>query len=144
MQMLLIQKVQLWKTQVQRNWKIKQVEVSLQGGIKVINEGIRRTGQKMMNDKKHVWMQMWINSVSYELTQDSEGSILFCHNSPSSSFLISLREFFKIFYLFIFRERGREGEREGEKHQCVVASHAPPTGDTAHNPGMCSDWESNQ
>ena len=25
---------------------------------------------------------------------------------------------FKI-YLFIFRERGREGEREGEKHQCV-------------------------
>ena len=34
----------------------------------------------------------------------------------------------KIFYLFIFRERGREGEREGEKHQCVVASLAPPTG----------------
>ena len=22
-------------------------------------------------------------------------------------------------YLFVFRERGREGEREGEKHQCV-------------------------
>ena len=22
-------------------------------------------------------------------------------------------------YLFIFRERGREGEREGEKHQCT-------------------------
>ena len=28
--------------------------------------------------------------------------------------------------LFIFRERGRDGEREGEKHQCVVASSAPP------------------
>ena len=28
--------------------------------------------------------------------------------------------FFNIFYLFIFRQRGREGEREGEKHQCVV------------------------
>ena len=26
------------------------------------------------------------------------------------------------FYLLIFRERGREGEREGKKHQCVVAS----------------------
>ena len=39
-------------------------------------------------------------------------------------------------------ERGREGERE--KHQCVVASHAPPTGDLARNPGMCPDWESNQ
>ena len=29
------------------------------------------------------------------------------------------------FYLFIFREKGREGEREGEKHQDVVASHMP-------------------
>ena len=45
------------------------------------------------------------------------------------------------FYLFIFRER-REGEREGEKHQCVVASHAPLTGDLARNPGMCLDKES--
>ena len=52
--------------------------------------------------------------------------------------------FKKIFYLFIFRERGREGEREGEKHQCVVASCAPPTGDLVFNPGMCPDWESNQ
>ena len=33
--------------------------------------------------------------------------------------------FFKIFYLFIFRERRREGEREGEKHQYVVASNVP-------------------
>ena len=44
-----------------------------------------------------------------------------------------------IFYLF-FRERGKEGEREGEKHQCVVASCAPP-GDQACNPGLCPDWE---
>ena len=47
--------------------------------------------------------------------------------------------FFKGFYLFIFRERGREGE----KYQWVVASHMDPTGDLAHNPGMCPDWESN-
>ena len=46
-------------------------------------------------------------------------------------------------YLFIFRERGREGEREGEKHQGVVDSSTPLTGDPAHNPGMCPDWESN-
>ena len=26
----------------------------------------------------------------------------------------------------MFRERRRERERDGEKHQCVVASHAPP------------------
>ena len=44
---------------------------------------------------------------------------------------------FKNFYLFIFTERGREGDREGEKHQCVVASRL------AHNPGMCPDQESN-
>ena len=37
-----------------------------------------------------------------------------------------------------------EGEREGEKHQCVVASGAAPTGDLACNPGMCPDWKSNQ
>ena len=43
--------------------------------------------------------------------------------------------FFSRFYLF-FRERGREGEREGEKHQCMVAFQAPPTGDLACNPGM--------
>ena len=32
------------------------------------------------------------------------------------------------FCLFIFREKGREGVREGEKHQCVVASHTALTG----------------
>ena len=49
--------------------------------------------------------------------------------------------YFLRFYLFIFRER--EGERTGEKHQHVVASRVPPTGDLARNPGMCPDWESN-
>ena len=47
-------------------------------------------------------------------------------------------------FIYLCLERGREGEREGEKHQCVVASHTPPTGDLACNPGMCPDWESNQ
>ena len=51
--------------------------------------------------------------------------------------------FVKRFYLFIFRKRGREGEREGEKHQCVVASRTSPTGDLARNPGLGPDWESN-
>ena len=48
--------------------------------------------------------------------------------------------FFKRFYLFIFRQKGREGG----KHQHVVASRAPHTGDLASNPGMCPDWELNQ
>ena len=33
-----------------------------------------------------------------------------------------IKHFLKRSYLFIFRERGREEERKGEKHQCVVAS----------------------
>ena len=45
--------------------------------------------------------------------------------------------FFLRFYLHIFREG------KGRKQQCVVASQAPPTGDLAHNPGMCPDWEWN-
>ena len=52
--------------------------------------------------------------------------------------------FFLRFYLFIFRERGREGEREGEKHPWVVASCTPPARDLARNSGMCLDWKSNQ
>ena len=44
--------------------------------------------------------------------------------------------FFKRFYLFIFRQKGREGG----KHQHVVASRAPHTGDLASNPGMCPGW----
>ena len=54
-----------------------------------------------------------------------------------------LWRFFKRFYLFIFRERGRKGRRVGEKHQCMVASCTPPAGDLACNPGMCPDWELN-
>ena len=50
--------------------------------------------------------------------------------------------FFKT--LFIFTEREREGKREGEKYQCLVASCMPPTRDLACNPGMCPDWELNQ
>ena len=37
------------------------------------------------------------------------------------------------FYLFLDRGEGREKE----KHQCVVASCTPPTGDLARNPGLC-------
>ena len=50
----------------------------------------------------------------------------FCQASFTYQLFIFLR-------LYLFLERGREGEREGEKHQCVVASHAPPTGDLGCN-----------
>ena len=42
---------------------------------------------------------------------------------------------FKIFYLFIFRHWGREKEREGEKHQCLVAfSRMPHTREPGPQP----------
>ena len=47
--------------------------------------------------------------------------------------------FLKILFIYLHREG-----REGEKHQCVVASHMLPTGDLARNPGMCPDWELNR
>ena len=68
------------------------------------------------------------------------------NDSLVSSFSI---HFLKRFYLFTFTERGREGEREGEKHQCVrdtsiSCSWMYPTEDLAHYPGICPDWELNQ
>ena len=55
--------------------------------------------------------------------------------------------FLKKYFIHLFLERGegREGERERninvrEIHESL-ASHMPPTGNLAHNPGMCPDWE---
>ena len=52
--------------------------------------------------------------------------------------------FFLRFYLFVFRERGGEGEREREKHQCVVGSLTPSTGGPGLQPRHVPCWESNQ
>ena len=51
--------------------------------------------------------------------------------------------YFLRFISFIFRDRGRDGEREKEKHQCVVASQPPSSGNLACNTGMCLDSELN-
>ena len=56
---------------------------------------------------------------------------------------LEIVKFLKKILFIYFKERGREGER-GEKHQCVVASHVPPTGDLARSPVIGSDWELNQ
>ena len=45
--------------------------------------------------------------------------------------------------LFTYFQRGEGREKEGNKHQCVVVSYTPPTGDLAHNPGKSPDWKSN-
>ena len=47
-------------------------------------------------------------------------------------------------FIYLFLERwGWEGESEGVKHQYVVASSIPHTGDMVCNPDMYPDWESN-
>ena len=56
--------------------------------------------------------------------------------------LLHLSVCFLFIYLFIYL-RFYLFLGEGEKHQCVVASHVSPCGDLACNPGMYPDWESN-
>ena len=52
------------------------------------------------------------------------------HFVYSLTSLMDIRLFplFKNLFIYLFLERGREGQRKGEKHQCMVASHVPPTG----------------
>ena len=45
------------------------------------------------------------------------------------------------FYLFIFRQRGKEGQRQ--RNMNVWLPLESPIGDLAHNPHMCLDWELN-
>ena len=47
-------------------------------------------------------------------------------------------------FVYLLSERQKGKEKEGEKHQCVVASRVFLAGDLAQNPGMCSGWESNR
>ena len=62
-------------------------------------------------------------------------------HSQAMSFNDFLFIYFKDFiYLFLEGSKGREKE----KHQCVVASHAPPPGHLACNLDMCPHWESNR
>ena len=50
-------------------------------------------------------------------------------------------------YLFIFQERGKEGERKGEKHRCeretcIRCLWHTPSQDQTGSPGMCPDQKS--
>ena len=89
-------------------------------------------------------LALFLNLREESFTRCDVNCTFFFYWCPLSSWNSSLLLFFffKIFYLFIFRERGKEGEREGYKHQCV--RDTSPTGELAHNSGMCGgDWELN-
>ena len=54
-----------------------------------------------------------------------------------------LCSFFMYVCIYLFLDRGEGREKEGEKHQCVVASRVSPTEDLARNPGTYPGWELN-
>ena len=58
--------------------------------------------------------------------------------------VISPISFFFLRSLFTYFYREGKGGRKGEKHQCVVASCAPPTVNPACNPHTCPDEELNR
>ena len=74
----------------------------------------------MANDDEHLFMCLLVICISF--------------GGGDLSIQIPCLFFFLRFYLFCFRERGREGEREGEKHQCARGIsvgcflHAPKCG----------------
>ena len=77
------------------------------------------------------------NDIFYSQTM----TLLLTSLSLSLSFSLNYL-FFKNILLILFLDRG-EGREKEKKHQCVVASPVPPTGELSHNSGMCPDWESN-
>ena len=73
---------------------------------------------------------------------------IFLNQYIQSASIVFLFKNFKILHLFISRERGKEEEKEGEKHQCaretlICCPWHGPTEDLACNPGMRLDQESN-
>ena len=92
----------------------------------------------------YIFIQILYLSLLCLLSSDLMIKYRICFFIDSEVMLILYIYNLKMLFIYFFRERGREGEREGEKHQRVVAPHMPPTGDLAHNPGMLPNWELNQ
>ena len=91
--------------------------------------------KRQLNKGYHLF---WKSSLRSQVSTNSLKTIYFKYLIFSFVFFL----FLNFIYLFLERGEGREKDRE-ENHQCVVASHVPPTGDLACYPGMCPHWESN-
>ena len=54
----------------------------------------------------------------------SSFSLIFLYTLNTLCLLVDFLSFFFFLKIYLLRQRGREGKREGEKRQCLVASHA--------------------
>ena len=85
----------------------------------------------------------WPTTLVCALTGNQTSDPLVCRLALSQQSHISQGEVFIYLFLRLYLFIFRDGGKEGEKYQCVVASHMPPTGDLVLNPSMCPDWELN-
>ena len=82
--------------------------------------------------------------ISQSVGGDSLGLLMGTLSILTSQLWVELLFFSFLFKILFISFQRKGGRKRGRENQCVVASHVPPTGDLAHNPGMCSDWELNQ
>ncbi|KAF6125340.1 hypothetical protein HJG60_009839 [Phyllostomus discolor] len=97
----------------------------------------------VLNQIPPIVLIMSLMTFSFSLGPSQTSCTAFNCHVPVVSFYLEhfhtcLLLFFKVFYLFISTEREREGNIS------VWLTVTPPTGDLAHNPGICPDWESNR
>ena len=110
------------------------------------NFGLRVTRSEFL-----FWFRQWFFISSWIISMSAwKNQWTFLSTRPNIamySFLVKSRNIYFPKILFIFKERGREGQKQGKKHQCTretsisCHSHAP---NLVHNPGMCPERESNQ
>ena len=91
-------------SEVQEEWKLTTY------GMEFLDT-LAGVGQNVL---KLIVMSLW-------LITDCDCTTLSIHKSEN----IELYRYF-LGFIFLFLERGKGGKKKGKKHQCVVASHAPP------------------
>ena len=95
-----------------------------------MNETLRKVGEKSYEiHYTFLWFDMFQMYSFYLPLKASEARQV-------------ILSFFKI--LFIFRERGREGERETSINVWLPLKHSLLGTYSVYNRGMCPDWESNR
>ena len=81
---------------------------------------------------------LWDNAQTSEPHQPEQ----LVSNLNTGILTLEFNSFKKKLFIYLFLERGEGREKRRERNINVwFASHVPPTGDLARNPGMCPDWD---